>query len=84
MQFVCDKKEILKLTNIVTKAVAYKSLNTVLEHILIEAAHGTVTMKCTDLVLSIQSEIIANVKENGRVAVTARLFHEIINKYPEG
>jgi DNA polymerase-3 subunit beta len=84
MQFVCDKKEILKLTNIVTKAVAYKSLNTVLEHILIEAAHGTVTMKCTDMVLSIQSEITATVKENGNVAVTARLFHEIINKYPEG
>ena len=46
-----------------TKAVAYKSLNTVLEHILIEAAHGTVTMKCTDMVLSIQSEITATVKE---------------------
>lgn len=84
MHFTCDKKEILKLTNTVTKAVAYKSLNTILEHIYIEAKKGAVIMKCTDLVLSIQSEIIANVKEEGNIAVTARLFHEIINKYPEG
>lgn len=84
MHFTCDKKEILKMTNTVTKAVAYKSLNTILEHIYIEANKGTVMMKCTDLVLSIQSEIIADVKQEGKVAVTARLFHEIINKYPEG
>lgn len=84
MQFTCDKREILKLTNTVTKAVAYKSLNTILEHIYIEAGIGTVTMKCTDLVLSIQSEITAHIEETGNIAVTARLFHEIINKFPEG
>lgn len=84
MHFSCDKKELLKLLNIVTKAVAAKSLNTMLEHIHIEAGLGKVTMKCTDLVLSIKSSIAAEVREEGVAAVGARFFHEIVNKYPDG
>ena len=84
MRFQCEKKELLRITNNAIKAVATKSLNTIHECILIEAEQGRITMKSTDLVLSILSFMPAFVAETGRIAVPARLFHEILSKYPEG
>jgi len=83
MHFSCNKKDLMNAVSIAVKAVASKPLSAIQECILIEAAENYVSMKCTDLVLSIQSGISANVVEKGKAAVNARLFFELVAKFPE-
>ncbi len=84
MNFICEKKDLLKITTTVIKAAAYKSLNTILEYIYIETKGSELIMRCSDMILSIQSSIRVNVLEEGKAAVLARYFNEIISKFPEG
>ena len=84
MNFICEKKELLKAINTVAKSVAVKSVLPILECILIETKENCVTLKGSDTTLSIQASFQAAIRETGKAAVPARLFQEIVNKYPEG
>ena len=84
MKFTCEKKDILKAINTVSKAVAIKSVLPILECILIKTQDTDVVLKGSDTTLSIKTSFSAQISKKGCVAVPSRLFQEIISKYPSG
>ncbi len=82
MKFICNQEIILKSLNIVSKAITNRTTIPILKGILIEAENGKITLKSSDLDLSISNEIKCNTIENGKIVVMAKLFHEIIRKLP--
>lgn len=83
MKLVCEKNELQKSVNIVTKAVAPKSPVYVLEGIFIKAEEGRITLYGSDGTLSIKCSNEATVLETGEIVLPARLFAEILTKFDE-
>lgn len=82
MNFICRKNELLKAINIVSKA-ASKIQKTILECILFECREGKITLKATDIALSIKTELDAEIMEEGEACIPARYLYEIINKFSD-
>lgn len=59
-------------------AVSSKSQLPVLLNILLEAKQGKIVLSSTDLEIGIQTEISANIEEEGAVTVPAKVFSELI------
>ena len=84
MKFSCERSLLMSALNTVTKALAQKSNIPVLEGILLTAEGRQVTLACTDMSLTIESDIAADVFTTGRLVVPGRFFTEIVRKLPEG
>jgi len=82
MQFTCAKNELLHAISTVARA-ASKMQKTILECILFSCKDENVTLKATDISISIKTAMNAQVSEKGEIAVPARLLHEIINRFPD-
>lgn len=81
MRIVCEKSELQKSVNIVSKAVAVKSPVYVLEGILIKAQDERITLYGSDGTLSIKCSNAAKVMEPGEIVLPAKLFSEILTKF---
>ena len=68
--------------NTVLKAVSTKSTLPILECILIEAMNHQIKMTANDMELAIETIIDGDILEEGKIAVEAKLFSEIIRKLP--
>ena len=68
--------------NTVLKAVSTKSTLPILECILIEAQNHQIKMTANDMELGIETIIDGDILEEGKIAVEAKLFSEIIRKLP--
>ena len=82
MKFVCEKDNILKAINSVTKAVAVRTTMPILEGILIQTNDNEVKFTTYDLELGIEYIINCNVQEQGSTVVNSIMFSEIIRKLP--
>lgn len=82
MKFICQQQNLIKALNIVSKAVSVRTTIPVLKGIMLKAEDGKLTMSASDLDLSIQDTVIAEVSESGSVIVMARLFSDIVRKLP--
>lgn len=85
MKIIFEKEKLLDIINTVQKAVAVKSVMPILECIKLEAFEdGTVviTGNNLDLCLEYKSECIVN--EPGDIAISSKMFGEIIRRLPEG
>lgn len=82
MHFISTKNEVLKAVNIVTKATS-KLQKSILECILFQCHEGGITLKATDISISIKTKLQAEVLEEGEAAIPARFLYEIISKFPE-
>lgn len=83
MKFTCSQQVLSKALNTVSKAVSTRTTLPVLKGILIEAAQdGTLTMTASDLDISIQKKVNADVEEPGSAVVVSKLFGDIIRKLP--
>lgn len=85
MKIIFEKEKLLEIINTVQKAVAVKSVMPILECIKLEAFEdGTVviTGNNLDLCLEYKSECIVN--EPGDIAISSKMFGEIIRRLPEG
>lgn len=80
MIFTCSKEILNEAVSIVSKAVSSKSNTPVLECILITAENHFIKLSGSDFDLAIESEMPAEVEEEGRIAVNARFFGDIIRK----
>jgi DNA polymerase-3 subunit beta len=56
----------------------------ILSHLLIEAGHGKITMRATDLDLTITTECEAYVREPGSICLPARKLMEIVKSLSNG
>ena len=80
MQIVCDGLELCEAVLKVNKAIGAKTTNPILEGIKLVAEDGTLTLSATDLELSIEKKIKAEVKEEGEAVVPGKFFSEFIKK----
>lgn len=82
MKFNCNKKDLVDAISVVQKAVAAKSTISILEGILIEAKGQTITLKGTDIDVSIETVFVTEVQEEGKLVVDSKMFGDIIRKLP--
>ena len=54
MKFICQQQNLIKILNIVSKAVSVRTTMPVLKGILLKAENGRLTMSASDLDLSIE------------------------------
>ncbi len=83
MKFTCSQQTLAKALNTVSKAVSTRTTLPILKGILIEAkADGTLVLTASDLEISIQKKINAEVYQEGSAVVVSKLFGDIIRKLP--
>ena len=80
MKFNCPREELMQCINIVSRAMPSKSTITALEGIHLTAEGDTLTLKCSDLELCIESTIPAMIETEGKVVLPGRLFAEMVKK----
>ena len=81
MKISCQKAQLIKIINTVQKAVSSKSIMPILECIKIEAeGNGNITVTGNNLDLCIEYNDVCEVSEGGSVAISSRIFGEIIRK----
>ena len=82
MIFICEKQEILEGISIVQKAITGKSTMPILEGIYIKTNETSLTLIGSDMDVSIQTTVNANIIEQGSIVIDAKIFGEIIRKLP--
>ena len=80
MKIVCSKSNLLQGINTVSRAVASHSTLAILECILIEVSPDEIILTANDMELGITTTIVGDIEENGKIALNAKLFSEIIRK----
>ncbi|MDO5517216.1 MAG: DNA polymerase III subunit beta [Clostridium sp.] len=82
MIFTCEKQEILEGISTVQKAITGKSTMPILEGIYIKTNDSSLTLIGSDMDVSIQTTVNANIIEQGSIVIDAKIFGEIIRKLP--
>jgi len=80
MRFSVEKSHLLNAVLTASRATATKSLVPALEGLLIEAAGGSVKISGYDLKTGITTSVPADVVEEGKIVLNARLLGEIVRK----
>lgn len=80
MKIVCDGLELSEALLIVSKGTSSKTTNPILEGIKLTTDEDYLTLSATDLELSIEKTIHADVKLEGETVVPGKLFNEYIKK----
>ena len=80
MKIECNGNDLCDAVGRVIKAVSVRSPNAVLEGIKLSAEDGTLTLSATDLELSIEHMIRAEIIEAGEAVVPGKLFGDFVKK----
>ena len=80
MQIVCDGLDLSDAVLKVSKAISSKTTNPILEGIKLVAEEDKLILSATDLDLSIEKKINADVKIEGETVVPGKFFTEFIKK----
>lgn len=83
MNIICSKANLLNGVQIVSKAVPNKTTMSILECILIEANSSFIKLTANDMEMGIETKINGRIIEEGKIALDAKLFFEIVRKLPE-
>lgn len=83
MKFSCDKAKLFESVSIVSKAINNACAIDILKGIKIDADEG-IKLTGSDLDLSVESLLEADIQEKGSIIVDARIFSDIIRKLPDG
>lgn len=83
MKFSCNPRTLMHSISIVQKAVSSKSTLPIIKGIYLEAFDQNLRLLATDMEISIDHVMDANIQEEGSVVVDARLFSEIIRRLPD-
>lgn len=83
MKLLCSKKDLLTGVNIVSKAVSNKTTSDILGCILVEAQDRQIKLTGNDTELGIETIVHGKTKEEGKIALDAKLFSEIVRKLPD-
>jgi DNA polymerase III subunit beta len=84
MRAVCNTETFSKKLALVSRGVSARSTIQLLGGILLEAGDGVVRLSATDMEISIQTSSPAEVEEEGRVVIPARIFNDIVRSLPGG
>lgn len=83
MKIICKKSELLNSVNIVLKAVSSKSTMPILECIVIDIKDHKIKLTGNDMELAIETYVKGEIVEEGNIAISAKVFSEIIRKLPD-
>lgn len=83
MKLICQKSNLLKGVNIVSKAVPIRTTMPILECILIDAITDKIKLMANDMELGIETVIEGDIAEPGIIALDAKFFLEIVRKLPD-
>jgi DNA polymerase III subunit beta len=84
MRAVCNTETFGKKLALVSRGVSARSTIQLLGGILLEAGDGVVGLSATDMEISVQTSSPAEVEEEGRVVIPARIFNDIVRSLPSG
>jgi DNA polymerase-3 subunit beta len=86
MNFTADRDSLVSSLNIVLRGVSSRTTLPILKGILIrsDGDTGKVYFSSSDLEISIENFIEANVAETGSIVVSAKFFSDVIRKLPPG
>ena len=84
MKFSCERSTLHAAVSIASRAASPRSPIPALEGILIEAGNDGVRLTGYDLKKGIYTTIDADVAEEGKIILSARIFSNIVNSLPEG
>ena len=84
MKLTFKKDNLLNGINIVLKAVSSKTTMPILECILIDASADVIKLTANDMELGIETTVEGEIEERGKIALEAKLFSEIVRKFPSG
>jgi DNA polymerase-3 subunit beta len=84
MRAVCNTDTFGKKLALVSRGVSARSTIQLLAGILLEAGEGSVRLSATDMEISVQTSSPAEVEEEGRVVIPARIFNDIVRSLPGG
>ena len=82
MKFSVNTKELAEALQNLLRAVSSKTSIPALEGILIKTDVGSIRLFAYDLEISMQTQILANIQENGNIILSAKLFSDIVRKAP--
>lgn len=80
LNITVDRKALLKAINIVEKAVTENRIREVLSGIYIETFENRAVLRGTDLELSINTEIEAQIEEHGKIVIKHELIEEFLKQ----
>jgi len=80
MKLICEGLDLSDAVLKVIKATANRTTNPILEGIKIKASQDSLTLSATDLEISIEKTIPADVKIEGEVVVPGKFFADFIKK----
>lgn len=83
MKIICSKSDLVSSVNIVLKAVSSKTTMPILECLVIEARGDIIKMTSNDMELGIETVVKGDIREEGTIALNAKVFSEIIRKLPD-
>ena len=84
MRAVCNTEAFGRKLALVSRGVSARSTIQLLGGILLEAADGALRLSATDMEISVQTSSPAEVEEEGRVVIPARIFNDIVRSLPTG
>ena len=83
MKITCQKSDLVKGVNIVSKAVPTRTTMAILECILIDASSGEIKLTANDMEIGIETIVNGSISERGIIALDAKKFSEIVRKLPD-
>ena len=84
MNFTVNTEKLLGGLRRVMSAVSSKSLNAMLNNVLLETEGDQLFLTAYDMELRIKTAIAATVSQRGAIAVPAKMFSDIVNALPMG
>ncbi|MCR1952957.1 MULTISPECIES: DNA polymerase III subunit beta [unclassified Clostridium] len=82
MIFICEKQKLQEGISIANKAITGKTTMPILEGIYINAKSEGLTLIGSDMDVSIETKVEADILEEGMIVIDAKIFGEIIRKLP--
>ena len=83
MKFIASTTSLLKSLQTISGVINSNSVLPILEDFLFEIKSGNLTVFATDLETSMSTELKVESKENGRIAIPARILLDTLKTLPE-
>ena len=84
MRADCNTEVFSKKLTLVSRGVSARSTIQLLGGILLQAGGEAIKLSATDMEISIQTSAPAEIEEEGRVVIPARIFNDIVRSLPAG
>jgi DNA polymerase III subunit beta len=83
LRVTCNRDELVRQLSVVSRALSMRSTVQILAGILLETSGERLGLAATDMELSLQASLDAQVDEEGRVVVPGRLLAELARLLPQ-